>query len=295
MSINPEKINHLPPGIQRLVRLVESQRTDITPERARDFVIEANVQTEDVMPWADFGHPARDGYGRKPAYDGGFFEIMVMSWTVGDFSSIHDHGTAQWGAVKSFGNAEHAVFEFKNDTLVTRVRNAFSPGTVNPVTHDLIHQMGNVDQAPFCSLHMYGSYDHNGDITGDSRIYDLYENKVQFTTGGVFFCLPESDISDRETGVKADYPTFLRHHAEMLKRIHTFLPHLRDEEEQQRFRKQAEDIRDQLFSASQREWFLRDMAALTDDEGRVRDMNRWNIFWNEVRVAADLKARYQDA
>jgi len=290
---NPETISHLPQGIQRLVRLVESQRTDVTPERAKDFVLEANVQTEDVMPWADFGHSPRDSYGRKMVYDGGFFEIMVMSWVPGDFSSIHDHGTTQWGAVKSFGHAEHAVFTMQDHVLTTKVRNAFTDGTVNAVTHDLIHQMGNAGQTPFCSLHMYGSYDHNGEITGDARIFDLYEDKIQFTSGGVFFCLPESDITGREVGVDADYPTCQRHHAEMLKRIHTFLPHLADEQERQSFTTRADDLCTRLFSTEEREQFLCDIAALTDDDGHVRAEKQWNAFWNKVCVAAEQKASYQ--
>ncbi|MBK8652429.1 MAG: hypothetical protein IPN20_00430 [Haliscomenobacter sp.] len=51
-----------------------------------------------ITPWADFDHPDADSYGRKMAYKGPNFEIMVMSWKPGDFSSIHDHGHTQWGS-----------------------------------------------------------------------------------------------------------------------------------------------------------------------------------------------------
>lgn len=142
-------------------------------------------------------------------------------------------------------------------------------------------------------MRLYGSYDHNGEITGNARIFDVYEDKIQFTSGGVFFCLPESDINGREAGVEADYPTYLRHHAEMLKRIHTFLPHLPDGEERQGFTKRADDLCTRLFSTDEREKFLSDLAVLTDDDGHVRAENQWNVFWNEVHVAADQKARYQ--
>lgn len=69
-----------------------------------------------------------------------------MSWVPGDFSAIHDHGAAQWGAVKSFGEAEHAVFIQQNGTLRTCSRQScsrqsFPEGSVFPVSHDFIHQM----------------------------------------------------------------------------------------------------------------------------------------------------------
>lgn len=285
-------VEHLPASLQKLVRLVEEKKEGITPQLARDFVVEADVQTNDVLPWADFGHPTRDGYGRKMVYHGGFFEIMVMSWVPGDFSSIHDHGTAQWGAVKSFGNAEHAVFDIVEGTLTTRVRSPFGPGTVNPVTHDLIHQMGNVDQAPFCSLHMYGSYDHEGEITGDSRIFDLFENSIQYTTGGVFFCLPESDISGRDQGIPADLPTRVRHHAEMLRRVKRFLPFTQGED-RERFESLARELTSELLSEQDNREYQAAMANLLDAEGRIKDVKKWHHLWNELRVAANVKAEMQ--
>ena len=280
------QIQHLPNSFRKLVELIEEKK-QMTPQLAAQFMTQADIQPLDVMPWADFGHPKADGYGRKMVYDGGFFEIMVMSWVPGDFSSIHDHGTAQWGAVKSLGQGEHAVFEMRDNILKTRCRTPFVLGDINAVTHELIHQMGNVDQAPFCSVHLYGSYDHNGDITGDSRIFDLLEHKTQYTTGGVFFCLPESDINRRSEGVEADYPTFLRHHVEMHKRIKTMLPF---SDEPDKLREKAEMIEGQLFSQAGLERFQRELNALLDDQGRIVDPAQWHIFWHEAHVAARYKA-----
>ena len=64
----------------------------MTPAIARQCVLDANLRAEDLTAWADFDHPVEDSYGRRLVYDGGDFEIMVMSWAPGDFSAIHDHG-----------------------------------------------------------------------------------------------------------------------------------------------------------------------------------------------------------
>lgn len=285
------EIARLPQSIQRLIQLVREHRGKMTPELARQCVIDAEVNFEDVMPWADFGHPLRDGYGRKMIYHGGDFEIMCMSWVPGDFSSIHDHGTAQWGAVKSFGLAEHGVFEMRDDRLVTKRRAPVYPGQVNAVTHELIHQMGNRGQAPFCSLHMYGSYDHNGEITGDSRIFELQHEVIECTTGGVFFALPESDISHRLDGVPADYVTTQRHHAEKLLRIHRFLPFLEDEKEAANFRDMARDLWQSLLSDDDSEWQAEEQRDLLDDNGQIKNMDDWNNFFYELKVVAETKAK----
>ncbi len=208
----------LPPSIERLCRLIGNEN-EISPELAESCLRRAEIEPEDLAPWTDFEHPVSDSYGRKLVYDGGFFEVMVMSWVAGDFSAIHDHGSAQWGAVRCFGRAEHAIFSLDDNLLTTRCRTPVEPDEINAVDHALIHQLGNLDQPPFCSLHVYGSYDHGGEITGDARIFDLFEGKVQLTDGGVFFCLPETDIKNRQDGPEADLPTTLRHHQDMLSRI----------------------------------------------------------------------------
>lgn len=281
----------LPKSFQRLIQLIEHQ-TRLSPEIAKQCLEEAQIGVQDVLPWADFGHDLSDGYGRRLVHDGGFYEIMVMSWVPGDMSAIHDHGTAQWGAVLSLGEAEHAVFERVGDRLRTRLRNAFSFGQINPVTHDLIHQMGNLDQTPFCSVHLYGSYDHQGNITGDSRIWDLFENSIQRTTGGVFFCLPENQINRREPGVAADYPTTMRHHVEMLKRVRLMLP---GQPDRRALIDKARRLAALLMAPADQGWFERETAALMDANGRPRDLGRWRGFWHEIQVTAAYKATAVEA
>lgn len=208
----------LPTSLQNLITQIQ-QHTYLTPTVLRDCVQAAQIQPSDLLPWADFEHPVTDGYGRKLVYDGGHFEIMVMSWREGDFSAIHDHGSAQWGVVQCFGDAEHYTYRFEDNVLSTLERCDFSPREIKLVDHDLIHQMGNPGQERILSLHIYGCHQPKASITGNARIFDLFEQTIQFTDGGVFFALPEDKIEARQGLITGDRATTLRHHFQMRDRL----------------------------------------------------------------------------
>ncbi len=208
----------LPHRVHRLVQAVVA-RDHLTPSSTKKLLSQSGITPEDLAPWADYDHPDADSYGRKLVYDGGWFELMVMSWVPGDMAAIHDHGYTQWGAVQVFGSAEHAIFKLDNGTLTTAERRVFAAGDVIAVGHDLIHQMGNVGQEPYLTLHLYGCYGRHGDVTADARLYELDEGSVQITSGGVFFALPEADVNRRLDAPRADFPTMLRHKVELMKRL----------------------------------------------------------------------------
>ncbi len=210
--------NDLPAALKMLVEKIHNEK-QLTPGLAKQVIREAQITPDMLSPWADFSHPKADSYGRNLVYSGGFFELMVMSWADGDMSSIHDHGYTQWGAVQVFGPAEHAIFKKENGTISTAERVVFEPGTIVAVGHDLIHQMGNLGNEPYLTMHLYGCYGRDGDVTADARLYDLDEGKVQFTSGGVFFDLPEDAINNRKDGARADFPTWLRNKIELLRRL----------------------------------------------------------------------------
>ena len=211
--------SNLPLSLAKLVESLQNQPV-LSPEIVCQCVLAAGVQSEDLLPWADFTHPIADSYGRQLVYDQGNFEVMVMSWVPGDFSAIHDHGATQWGAVQCFGAAEHYVYDLDGDQLRTRAFCPYTPGSIKSVDGALIHQMGNAGSSPFLSLHVYGCNDPCQSITGNARLFDLLEASIQYTDGGVFFCLPEADIRQRRFGVQADAATRLRHHQQMRDRIH---------------------------------------------------------------------------
>ena len=208
--------------LSRLIHRLETTE-HIDPDRAATLLQEANVDPRDLLPWYDFEHPVQDSYGRKLVKQGRNFELMVMSWLPRDYSAIHDHGIAEWGAVQYLGAADHIIFKEHNGVLTTETRMPMSLGAVYAVDHSLIHLMGNPGDTPFISLHLYGRENPADAITGNARIFDLWEQRVQRTDGGVFFCLPESEILWRETAPAADRETTLLHHQLMLNRVKNIL------------------------------------------------------------------------
>ncbi|MEM9541344.1 MAG: cysteine dioxygenase family protein [Cyanobacteria bacterium P01_E01_bin.42] len=154
---------------------------------------------------------------------------MVMSWRDRDYSAIHDHGSTEWGAVQCFGRGEHYTYRLDNGILRTDQKCDFKPGEVKLVDRDLIHQMGNVSDEYFLSLHVYGCNSPEGTITGNARLFDLWEGSIQRADGGAFFGLPEAEINDRAYGLQGDRETTLRHHRQMRDRLLQILAARSDE------------------------------------------------------------------
>tara|TARA_B100001167_G_scaffold172961_1_gene124938 strand:- start:39 stop:716 length:678 start_codon:yes stop_codon:yes gene_type:complete len=204
-------------AVENLVKTLESLK-QVTPESVYKVVSECDIGVEDLKEWIDYDYPISDSYGRKMVHDGGFFEVMVMCWRPGDYSAIHDHGKAEFGAVKIFGDAEHASFELDGGKLTTIVRERNESGTTLKVTASLIHQMGNPGEKNFFSLHVYGNVDLESGITSEARIFDYSRNELLFVNGGVFYLLPESEIMRREKLPEADYATWSRDLTEAAKR-----------------------------------------------------------------------------
>lgn len=277
----------LPFAIQDLIRTLERTK-DLTPRKARELLLSANLQTEDLEPWSALDHPVRDSYGRKLVFDGGYFEMMVMSWVPGDFSAIHDHGYTEWGAVQVFGPAEHSVFLVQDGDITTLSRAEVAPGEVMAVGHQMVHQLGNRSDTNFMSFHMYGSYARpNGGVTADARVFDLEENTVQHTDGGVFFALPENEVKRREAGPQPDYLTWLRNVVELKNRIdrigrHAGSPASLEQRDQELVRK--------LCDTSNWQRLETDLFARVDSRsGHMKDMGYWRLLRTELIAAAKVQ------
>ena len=204
-------------SVENLVKALESLG-QCTPESVHGVVSECDIGIEDLEDWIDYDYPVSDSYGRKMVHDGGFFEVMVMCWRPGDYSAIHDHGKAEFGAVKIFGDVEHAIFKLEDQKFTTISRERVKSGTTLKVTPSLIHQMGNHGESNFFTLHVYGNVDLDGGITSEARIFDYSRNELLFVNGGIFYLLPESEIVHRKKLPEADYATRARDLIEASKR-----------------------------------------------------------------------------
>ncbi len=224
MRAQPVIETKLPRPISDLIEALR-QNSSLDAAQATEMLGGLELRAADLGPWCDFDHPVGESYGRVLLDQGPNFELMLMSWAPGDYSAIHDHGEAEWGAVRYFGHADHVLFSVRDDCLSLDSRMTMQPDDVFAVDHSLIHLMGNPTDFPFVSLHLYGRDQAAPTITGGARIFDLYEERIQRTDGGVFFCLPESTITAREPCPRADTPTKRLHHDLMLRRIEKMQAH----------------------------------------------------------------------
>lgn len=215
-------MTEITPGLKRLTKLIE-QNGEMTISKVADYVKDAAICVEDLLPYADFAHPIEDGYGRQIAVAGKNYKIMVMSWNPGDFSAVHDHGYTTWGAVQVFGNVMHHTFAFKKASFTLTKKEILTDGTIIKVNNPLIHQMGNVTSSPYLTMHVYGDNVHLGDVTADSRIFELDSGLIKHTTGGAFFNLPDEKIYDVEKMPEIDYQTFI-HQASILMQYYQRFP-----------------------------------------------------------------------
>ena len=277
-------MTQLPSSIQFIVQEL-NHRLRLKPAEMVQLVKKAHVKKEDLMPWADFNHPPEDSYGRKLIYKGEHFEIMVMSWVPGDFSTIHDHGYTQWGAVQIFGPAEHATFRLEDDELYTLARWMVNPGDVVGVSHNLIHQMGNATQdTPFLSFHVYGCTEPIDNVTGAARLFDLENETIQRVDGGVFYALPEDEILKTEAGPKGDYPTTLRYRVELTRRLANM---------QQHEMLASPDIlaqsKQRLHDPNQVDDLLNHLQTICDQDGHHTNSVQWRILYHELKATAQLQ------
>ena len=272
-----QTLTALPQALQRLVHSLSATPT-LTPGQVRQMVLAAQLTAADLMPWADLDHDLADSYGRRLVWQAPHFEVMVMSWAPGDFSTIHDHGHTQWGAVQVFGPAEHATFRWEEDRLTTLSRRRMAPGDVIGVGHRLIHQMGNPTETPFLSLHVYGAVEAGATITGDARLFEAATGEIHRIDGGVFFALPAAAVKRREPGPTADFPTRLRHLVELSRRLARMGEGAR-----------AAAAAEQAFAPAQWPALRAFLDEIIDPHGHHQDQVAWRILTHELREAATLQ------
>jgi len=168
-----------------------------------EMIHSLHFKPDEFYSLSDFHHPVDKSYGRNKLYSGQNFGIFLMSWAKGDFTAIHNHGQTDWGAVVLLGDVHHRLYDIRNQKLVLTGKNVIPSGTVAPVQGDLIHAMGNFDDKPSMTLHIYGSNNHL-EIPGiSSRIFELEKNRIRTTNGEAYINGIESS-DEYKAGIETD-------------------------------------------------------------------------------------------
>ncbi len=181
-------------------------------EVAEELAAEAAVARPDAV------HDEEDSYGRDIFLATPFLEILVMTWKPGDYSAIHDHGTAEWGLVLVLDEYEHARFTATDGVLTTVSRDIRPRLDLNRVTPSLIHQMGNVGSSTMRSVHVYGRSDASVSdaVTADTHLYAPWQSTTTVTDGPAFYPLALAGAAD---GPPGDAETSFRDAIELAARL----------------------------------------------------------------------------
>lgn len=181
-------------------------------ETLKQIIERINISEQDLQTYSFFDHPEHESYGRKLLWQNDLFKIIVMSWSPGDFTAIHDHGKTQWGCVYSMGNATHRLYEFHNNILKLVSDDDLLKGTVTGLRGNLIHMMGNEGEKEIMSLHIYGtSIPGIKNISYDSKVFCFDRQKTLFTQGSAFLSMPRElfykteELPQIDKTVKEDY------------------------------------------------------------------------------------------
>jgi hypothetical protein len=204
--LNPEKMN-IPEKIDNLISLLE--QNDIKSEdELYSELKNTNLAISDISNYINFRHSLTESYGRNVIYESKKLEIVVMSWNVGDYTSIHDHGAAKWGLVYSFGAIQNTLFEIVNNKIKIAKEQVLKSGEIIILDNSHIHQMGNPNFRPTISLHIYYTQKAEKGVTAEARNFDLYNKKVYKANGGAFLLLSKENIVAEEKCPSFDHTLF---------------------------------------------------------------------------------------
>lgn len=205
----------LPKSIKNIISKINN--TDkIDRKKLIDIISKAKLSEKDFSEYTTFDHPDSESYGRKLIFDNGNFKILLMSWRVGDFTAIHNHGYTEWGCVYFFGEATHRLYKMVDDKLKLVKKDYFLEGQIASVCEDLIHLMGNSSLKYFTTLHVYGSNSLNSNISENAKVYIPEFQKVVTTMGSAYLnmdknlILGENSFSSLQGSDFIDYLTLIK-------------------------------------------------------------------------------------
>lgn len=174
-----------PEPIRVLINEIENS-SKVTSKALIGTLERLNLKAGDFTDFTDFDHSPELSYGRTKLYQGKNFVIFLMSWGLGDFTAIHNHGQSDWGAVTFLGNMDHRLYRNENGNLILVDKSIIPTGSVVPVKGNLVHAMGNLSTETALTLHVYGSHANISAPNSTSNIYEFEKKQVRISTGEAY-------------------------------------------------------------------------------------------------------------
>jgi cysteine dioxygenase len=143
------------PALAKLFAELDRYDAQIPVEVLRAGLQQLEISLADVRRWAQFG---RERYQRNLMHAGPAYEALLLCWSAGQRSPIHDHRGSACAFRVIEGTAAETQFERTADGLVFATRTHDMPeGTICATFDADVHQVSNLQAAgkPLITLHIY--------------------------------------------------------------------------------------------------------------------------------------------
>ena len=142
-------------SLSKLINVLKSDCSVMTPARMQDILDRLVVTTEEVQPHALFSDKR---YARNLVYKDRQFEIMIMCWNAGQRSSIHDHAGSLGGIKILHGELTECLFGRAANGMIKSLSSAdYEIEETRVEATSLIHQISNLqaENGKTLSVHIY--------------------------------------------------------------------------------------------------------------------------------------------
>jgi|SRR5688572_14912011 cysteine dioxygenase len=142
-------------SLSKLINVLKSDCSVVTPARMQDILDRLVVTTEEVQPHALFSDKR---YARNLVYKDHRFEIMIMCWKAGQRSSIHDHAGSLGGIKLLHGQLTECLFGRAANGMIKSLSSAdYEIEETRVEATSLIHQISNLqaENGKTLSVHIY--------------------------------------------------------------------------------------------------------------------------------------------
>jgi len=211
MRVEPKSISceALPGCLQDLIRLLPQKRVDEEALALTGIIDAARIDFEQLYPLGAFDHDPALSYGRRCLWQGDHAGVYLMAWNPGDFTALHGHGRAEWGAVVFGGETVHRRYRVEDNRVSLLAASTVPAGKVLGVCRgDYYHAMGNHGNKPFLTLHIYGAYGHQGVSTDDARVFELEKNQISTTGGSAYLNMRDEHRKTVIGGIQTNRETY---------------------------------------------------------------------------------------
>jgi len=223
-AISKKESNVLPDELNKLIGDINNAGK-IDNYLIKEIVDANKLSGKNLSLFENFNHDNKKSYGRRLIFENEYFKLFLISWKIGDFTAIHNHGNTEWGCVYFFGDASHRSYKIIDDEILSFKKGFFYEGQNASVCSNINHMMGNSSSKEFATLHIYGSNKGCENISENSKVYLPECLKVVTSKGPAYLNMDKDLIITEKQNLKIspdvllDYCTLVKSYYERTKQF----------------------------------------------------------------------------